>query len=296
MKRQPQQTKARRTRLLKTRIDRVQILCGAPQGHELPDIPGYKVDSDKFVRGQTTVRTYNRVKAYRNPASGAKVFVQYEPNAPWLAPVKATFCPNDRCGLQRSDVDSFVENFLTYQPLTVELSFDFNSKSCIDKEFIRRHAIFGKSRPGHSEPSSERLTYGTRKSTKFVRAYEKANVGGYRVELQLNSEWLRLRDIRELPDLVRLPALIFPKHFKFARLDWDSIEAALLHRSGTQRTALRKAKRKGGSIHAAMRVLSNEGGLANPHRFLRTMRVTGKVRRYFRRWINRWCKSDREIQ
>jgi hypothetical protein len=296
MKQRPQKPRTHKPPLLTPRMDRAQILCGTPKGHELPVIPGYRVSWDKFVRGQTTTRTYNRVRAYSNPASGAKVFVQYEPNAPWLAPVKATFCPNDRCGLQRSDVDNFVENFLTYQPLTFEVSFDFNPESGIDKEFILRHAIFGKSRPRHSAPSSERLTYGTRKSTKFVRAYEKANVGGYRVELQLNSEWLRFRDIQALEDLVRLPALIFPKHFKFARLDWDSIEAALLHRSGPQRTALRKAKHHGGSIHAAMRVLRNEGGLANPHRFLRTMRVTGKVRRYFRRWINRWCESDREAQ
>lgn len=292
MKRQPLKPKAHKPSLLKVRIDRVQILCGAPRGHELPDIPGYKVDWDTFVRPQTSTRTYNRVRAYSDPASRAKVFVQYEPNAPWLAPVKATFCPNDQCGLERSEIESFIENFLTYQPLTLELSFDFSPESGITKEFILRHAIFGKSRPRYSGSSDSGLSYGTRKSTKFVRSYEKANVGGYRVELQLNSEWLRQRDIKALGDLVRLPALLFPKHLKFVSLDWDRIEAAFPHKGVAQRTTLRKAKRQARSIHAAMQVLRKEGGLANPHCFLRTMRVTGKVRRYFRRWIRQWCNGN----
>lgn len=267
----------------------MQVLCWISGCKPLPVIPGLRVVKDWFVRAQTTIRTYNRVREYVNPHSGTKVFLQYDPCAPWLAAVKVTFCPDDRYGLLRDELESFLSSFQKYRLLTVEISFDFTPESGVDEEFVQRHALFGKSRPRNAEGSGGRLTLGTRKSTKFVRCYQKAELEVYRVELQLHSEWLRVRRIRKLQDLAMLPRLIFPKHFKFVRVDWNSVSTSMLHRGTRHLGKIHEAKRQASSIHGVVRYLGNDVGLVNPYRFLRTMKITGQVRRHFRRWIRQWC-------
>lgn len=284
-------TTSRRTSLLKSRIDRVQILCPMPQDGQLPVIPGFQVVWDHFVPCQTTMRTYSRVRHYTNLLSGTKVYAQYDPAAPWRAAVKLTFCPDDRTGLLRQELEEFLMPFPRYRMLTLEIYFDFSDKAGIDYKFIRRHALFGKSRRQTSGKFAYKLTYGSRKSTKFVRCYPKPELRAFRVELQLHSEWLRLRRIQTLSDLALLPRLIFPKQFRFARIDWDSLAAHLCARRDLDDEILQDTKRSSGSVHRVIRFLSREVGVMNPHGFLRTMKVAGHVRGVFRRWVARWCEN-----
>lgn len=55
-------------------MDRIQVLCSTFRVDELPDVPVYKVEWDRFVRGQTPVRTYNRVRAYTESNIGDESF------------------------------------------------------------------------------------------------------------------------------------------------------------------------------------------------------------------------------
>lgn len=152
---QPASQTPRQPSLFRNRIDRVQTLCSAPEDGKPPDVPGFRVVSDYFVRGQTSVPTYSRVRRYANPLSGTQVFVQYRPVVPWLEPIKATFRPQDEKGLLRQELEGFLECFPSYRLLTVEVCFDFNSESGVDAPFVRRHALFGKSWPRDQQRFSD---------------------------------------------------------------------------------------------------------------------------------------------
>jgi hypothetical protein len=157
------------TSLLSNRIDRLQILCRPVDGGPLPSIPDFTVISDSFVRRQTTITTYRRVRRLLNPISGTQIFAQYDPAAPWLWKIKLTFIPRDQHGLLRAEVEEVLRHFPRYRLLAVELTFDFNMRSGVDEDYIRRHALFGKSRPQPRRKVLTGLRYGTRKSTKLVR-------------------------------------------------------------------------------------------------------------------------------
>jgi hypothetical protein len=142
-----QNPRTRRAKLLDIRIDRLRILCAYPRRALLPDIPGLRVVRDTFVGRQTTTQTYKRVRQYLNEQTGTKIFLQYDPAVPWLAIVKVTFCPEDRYGLMRYELEAFLGYFKKYRILTIELSFDFKPGSGVDEEFVLRYGLFGKSRP-----------------------------------------------------------------------------------------------------------------------------------------------------
>jgi hypothetical protein len=55
----------------------------------------------------------------------------------------------------------------------VELAFDFGPRSGVTGAYVRRHALFGKSRPKNVASFRGYDSWGTRKGAKFVRSYYK---------------------------------------------------------------------------------------------------------------------------
>jgi hypothetical protein len=275
------------TRFVEIRFDRVQILSDAPSGFKLPLVPGFLLKYDRIVPAQTIAPRYRRVRLYFNPDTLLKVFIHYDPSAPWLSPVKLTFCPNDFRGLRRRDMEAFLECFPKCRLLTAEVAFDFLPASGVDFDFVRAHAVFGKSRPNTRIHHADTLRFGTRNSAKLVRCYQKANLGAYRVEIQLNSCWMRKHDVRSFQDLRILSALLIPNHFRFVRLDRRAIENYLARTRFTRHPPDR-AISEPRSIHAELKRLRNRLGVVNGHRFLRELPETRGIRRKFQSWCNRW--------
>jgi hypothetical protein len=82
------------------------------------------------------------------------------------------------------------------------------------------------------EEKDQILYYGSRKSCKLVRCYQKGSLGVFRVELELHSGLLH--DISDLDDFLYLPDIVFPKHFQSVALDWSRLEQYLSRRLGDE--------------------------------------------------------------
>ena len=128
------------------RLDRVQIVSRASRGQKPPLLEGYVIVRDCFVRRQTTTATYARNRQYQCVAKDAKIFWQYDRQKGWLQPWKITMVADDKTGLSRDEIERVLRHCRSYQFLTVEIAIDFSPSTGVNKQFIRSHAVFGKSR------------------------------------------------------------------------------------------------------------------------------------------------------
>ena len=126
-------------------LDRLQVTSRAPTPRP-PQIRGFDVVWDHFVKPQADIPTYGRVRKYRSRTNDTKIFWQYQRRCPWLKPWKITLIADDRYGLTASEVRSVVRHCRSYRILIVELALDFYVPPPVNDAFVRRHGIFGKSR------------------------------------------------------------------------------------------------------------------------------------------------------
>jgi len=127
------------------RLDRVQILSWAPRGKGPPQLKGYKIVRDSFVRCQTTTATYARVSQYQSVSDDTKIFWQYQRLKGWLKPWKITIVADDANGLSYEQLQVVLKHCRYYRFLTVEIAVDFCLAAGMNKRFVRQHALFGKS-------------------------------------------------------------------------------------------------------------------------------------------------------
>jgi|ERR1700722_2775473 len=246
------------------RIDRVQLISWP--GGEPPEIVACILEWDHFVRTQTTTGTYARARKLTSRTSGTTIFWQYRPRAGWLKPWKISLIPNDVTGLSVVEIQQILKHCIHYRILTVELAVDFSLSSGVSGRFVRRHAVFGKSR--RRATNNDQLRYGGRKSGKLVRCYKKPEVGVYRVELELHSRLLRDHRIVALADLSRLPDVVCPRHLQFVDLDWNQLRRHLAKSVGDRSDdVITEARRRKASILRVQRYL-RRSGVFNTHRFL----------------------------
>jgi len=252
------------------KADRWQFLAYPLDQLIPPHFDGFQRLRDCFVRSQTTAMTYRRVAEDINSNTRTRLFLQYQPVLPGLAPFKGTLVPDDHSGLSRQEIWEVVRQFSRYRLLSLEIALDFNRCSGIDLDFVRRHALFGKSHPNTSRLFTRSRTYGSRKGRKRVRCYDKPELKSFRIELELHSAWLRRFHITRLDNLPELPRAIFPGHIRFVRMDWAALEMHLSRRGLDAEGIIRAARDKGDSIHAVLGFLRNRVGVQNVHRFLVT--------------------------
>ena len=131
---------------IKVRLDRVQILSWAPKARKPPKLKGYKIVRDCFVPCQTTTPTYARSRQYQSTTDDTKIFWQYQRRNGWLKPWKITIVADDERGLSYDDVEMVLKHCRHYRFLTIEIAVDFCPSAGINQQFVRQHAVFGKSR------------------------------------------------------------------------------------------------------------------------------------------------------
>jgi hypothetical protein len=131
---------------IKVRLDRVQILSWAPQGRRPPQLDGFKITRDSFVRCQTTTGTYGRCRQYQCITKDTRIYWQYDRLKGWLKPWKITIIADDRSGLSYGEVEKVLKHCRRYSFLIVEIAVDFCPSAGVNRRFIRKHAVFGKSR------------------------------------------------------------------------------------------------------------------------------------------------------
>jgi hypothetical protein len=258
----------------------------------IPEIPGFEICQDSFVRPQTAIRTYPRVRHLQNLQTGTSANLQYWAVAPWLEPVKSTIVAEDtKGGLQRAELEGICKQFRWTRLLTIELAFDFAKTSAVDQAFVSAHGIFGRSQPVGRRFFKD-LRYGTRHSAVMVRGYRKPELDCYRVEVELHSEYLRTFGITRLDDLSKLPRLLCFSRINFVEIDWHVLADHLL-RKCHRASVLEDARSQAYSIHRVLTLLRNEIGLANVHRFLRPLQINTAIKRQLEDWAKRWQNVSR---
>jgi hypothetical protein len=270
-------------------IDRVQIVADTRRDG-LPDLPGFDVCRDSFVRPQTSIATYRRARHLKNSKTKTTIDIQYQRVAPWLRAIKMTVIADDHNGLGRPELEEIFTAFKNPRLLTVEMAVDFSAASEIDRAFVLRHTILGRSRPVGGR-LYEALRFGTRHSATMARAYEKIETSSYRVEVELHSSWLRKNDLNHPGDLAKLPSLLLPARLHFVRIDWDLL-AIYLDRTGRSSAILDTARTHQSSIHKVLAFLRGEGDVTNPHRFLRPLRINKDVKQELENWAQQWRKRS----
>jgi len=266
------------------RIDRAQF-TSALERSSPPDIPRFEIQLDRFVRSQTSVRTYLRVRAFRTQRSGSQVFVQYAPAVPWLPEAKVTVIADDQTGLRRNDLERIWSVFRRPQLLLVEVAFDFGSGSGVNREFVLRFARFGRSQ---LRKSRDEIRFGTRKSHKLVRCYDKEGIRAFRIELEPHSSWLRRHHIRRLDAMSQLSKLLVPRHVEFVELDWTKLRMHLIRRGLRPTAIVEAARHREDSLHQVTDYLRRTVGIQNVHRLLLPMPINAEMNDALEEWARQW--------
>src|SRR6266851_9221181 len=158
-------------------------------GPKPPAIPGFvpaKLKPDIFLKHPNDVPAYTRVRRLINPVTGTTASVRYKPTGTLLRPLKCTVIANDQTGITATELREIVAAFDDSHSTTLaEFAFDFTPEAGIDLNFVRRFGIFGKSRPEEDLRYPDQQRYGTRKSSRYVRAYWKEEVSAFRAEVQI---------------------------------------------------------------------------------------------------------------
>jgi len=201
--------------------------------------------------------------------------------------VKLTIFAGAGKGLERAEVQAVAGAFKQTRPLLFELALDFPLGSGVDRAFVLRHAIFGRSHlvGGHFFTT---LRYGSPKGPKLVRAYAKGETTSYRIEVQLQGNWLRRYGVADLEDLQQLPALLIPKHLRFVAIDWDGLAAHLARNNPSAERILAECQKREKLLQRATSYLRDEEGLRNVHRFLRPLEINRAIKKALIGWARQW--------
>lgn len=269
------------------RLDRLQFVADT-WSDRLSEIPGFCVRGDRFVRPQTSVQTYRRVRNHKNSKTETTLDIQYQPRPPWLPPVKVTVTGDDRMGLRRWELQGIFEVFKDPRLLTVELALDFSKTSGVDRAFVLRHGVFGKSHLVGGRLFKD-LRFGTRYSDTMIRAYDKVEIPAYRVEIEL-----RRHRITNLADLPNLDALLSPARVSFARIDWTLLADHLSRKKLPVEKILTQVQSYAFSMHRALAFLRSEVGLHNVHRFLRPLEINDVIKEALVAWARMWRSRIKE--
>ena len=278
----------------RVRLDRLQVISWHRSRAKLPKVAGYKVLRDFRIKKENSA-AYERVCHLTHTTSGTTVKWQHHRRTAYVREWRIGWEAGDGSEIRPSDVLPILKHCHFARPTLVELALDFDESSGVDRQFVRQHAKFGKSRRRKDRGGPGQLRYGARKSAKLVRCYDKPEVQSYRVELEMHSRFINGRTPRWSPSsdseeqiLCNVSCLAFrivPKHLEFVRFDWDAVRRYLRRRFGSQGTAILAEARRLARISLSLtRRFLRRHGVNNVHRFLVPMKLNRSVEEALTAW------------
>jgi hypothetical protein len=280
----------------RVRLDRLEVTTSVFERDLILDIPGFRRTSDGLVRRRhpAAFLSYRRLCILTGPRSVRQIHIFYEATMRRLAPRKIALIARDESGLEWTDVRSVLEILPNVRLVMAELGFDFGFASGVDGEYVRAHALFGKSRKKNVAALCGWDSWGSRRGTKFVRSYYKEELGVRRVELQLNRGFLLRHGIRDVFDFEKLVNILPRHHLLFARLDEARALQQLTnvgHGAGGINRILEMVRLLDGDLLAQLSVLRKRGRLINARRVLVPLKKNQLVKDALREWAATWPKA-----
>lgn len=277
----------------KVRLDRLGVRCSAYSPENFHNHPQFKCTDGHSLRSRSAhgFQAYGRARWFVGVSSGFKFCLQYERRAPWIAPSRVTLYADDKTGLTPTQVFSVLELLSKPQLALVELAFDFGEQSRVNREFVLRHGVFGKSR--RRTVRKYHIDYwGARKSPKMVRSYWKSNIKSQRVEIEFRGTWLENNGIGSPYDFPRFRSLLLSRQIGFFRVNWPRVARHLRCRHFQWKSLLQQATSRSLCLTDVMHYLRNDADLPNAHRFLVPIATSCLVRSALGAWSRKWLPRD----
>ena len=288
------------------RLDRFRSDSWSKRGALVPRVKGFRIVRDIKLRwrdGKPPI--YARVRELLSKHSATRAFWQYQRRKAWVKQWRVTLIADDFRGITAREAWTFFKHFRFPKLLLFELALDFHPSSGIDADFIRQHALFGKSRFRPDRGGAGQLRYGSRFSGKLVRCYEKKPVNAFRVEIELHSSLLprpRRNNLREIidsrwPEIGSAAFSIVPGHCRFVKLRFKALGRHLRQRFGERGDVLLEHTRalSTHSLHSALGYLRRKG-IHNPHRFLQPLtRINAAIEEAIDAWAVDFLRPCHEL-
>jgi hypothetical protein len=161
----------------------------------------------------------------------------------------------------------------------------------LNANFIRQHALCGKSRMRRTKKFPTAVWFGAPKSEQFTRCYPKMSIRRFRVELQFNRGAIEKYGLDDLKAWTSLPH-IMSRHIGFYRVKWIQLTAHIVRHFRYANDILREAHYREKNLFELMRFL-RQIKVSNPTRFLVPMPENGEIAKALKQWRRRWMRDGR---
>jgi hypothetical protein len=274
------------------KLDRIVLTAIAVSLHALCAIPGYRAKQTERL----WKKLYGEVTRIYGTGSIREVVVESAPAVRWLVRYRVTITPRDETGVLLQDLALILELLPQFKIVLLEISLDFPIQSVVDPWFVHRHLLCGKTRmPLGPIPLHEK--WGTSRSSKTVRSYAKfVEILCFRIEIQLNSRFLRKHQINHASDFPKLATILPRHHIHFASLDHGKLRQHL-QRSGlphkTKTAILKSVAESRKSLWSTLRLLRRRWHFVNVRRLLTPLaEMNGIVVAALNQWATQWKKHS----
>jgi hypothetical protein len=278
------------------RLDRAQGMCDQDPTYLLMGVAGFHGGASRPLRRPMNgaFQPYGRAQWFHSLRSEAKFVIESERRERFLSPYRLTFVADDSTGLLPREVFSALEVVPNFQLTMAEVAIDFPEG--MDRDKVRRHGLFGKSRPA---PSVEGTDYwGTRKGAKLVRCYFKHQIQAFRVELEMRPRFLKYHGVRDVFGFHKLATILPSRHIHFGTLNEQKL-ISRLKRMGLsarrEREVLRVVAAMDGDLWPILNYLRNDVQMANTKRLVDPMPVNQIIADALGEWARMWPKGPKKL-
>lgn len=255
-------------------------------------LPGFRFLWDKplWRKEPGAFQGFGHAHWFERIGSEMKFCVESEPRESWLAPYHVSVFADDRLGLSTSDLFPIREIMEKAKLTIVELAIDFSTATEVDRQFVRRYGVFGKSKREVPSTNPDVDRWGAKGSGKRVKSYSKHVIAAHRVEFRMRGRFLRPHGIRDLFDLWKFVGLLPEHHVLFAQIDEQKLIAHLrkVRRLKEVLGILKNVIHLEGDLTAQLSFLRRNVGLKNARRFLSPLPVNHDIHEAFKAWRGLW--------
>ncbi|HXP78853.1 MAG TPA: hypothetical protein VN976_03025 [Verrucomicrobiae bacterium] len=256
------------------------------------ELPGFQsLQNTKIKRPPLDeFQGYGRAHWFKRYGSEMKFCVELEPREPYLAPYSVSLFADDNTGLLPEEVLALRELMPGAKLTLAEVAIDFVLAGKVNRAFVRRHGVFGKSRRDISNRNPQVDRWGTKKSGKCIKSYEKFGNAAYRVEARMRRRFMEPAGIVDVYDFPKFGDLLPGHHILFAQID----ESKLIRELWRTRTAtetvqiVKQVFALKGGLTEQLAYLRQHAGLKNTRRLLRPHRINRSIWDAFNAWGAQW--------